>query len=68
MKKLNVLIVEDSKPILALHKNLVTKAGFNPITAETLEQVKLFEPRFPEFFCSIIDYSLPDAPNCEAIA
>lgn len=67
MKKLNVLIVEDSKPILALHKNLVTKAGFNPITAETLEEVKLLEPRFPEFFCSIIDYSLPDAPNGEAI-
>jgi diguanylate cyclase (GGDEF)-like protein len=68
MKKFNVLIVEDSKPILALHKNLVTRAGFNPITAETLEQVKLLEPRFPEFFCAIIDYSLPDAPNGEAIA
>lgn len=67
MKKLNVLIVEDSKPILQLHKHLVSKAGFNPITAETFADVKALEHMFPDLFCAIIDYSLPDAPNGEAI-
>ncbi|MDU0113820.1 diguanylate cyclase [Psychrosphaera aquimarina] len=67
MKKLNVLIVEDSKPILQIHKHLVTKAGFNPVTAETFAEVKALEHMFPDLFCAIIDYSLPDAPNGEAI-
>jgi len=67
MNKLNVLIVEDSKPILQIHKHLVTNAGFNPVTAETFAEVKALEHMFPDFFCAIIDYSLPDAPNGEAI-
>lgn len=68
MKKHNVLIVEDSKPILHIHKHLVTQAGFNPITAETLADVKSLNALFPELFCAIIDYNLPDAPNGEAIS
>jgi len=68
MKKLNVLIVEDNKVILQLHKNLVIKAGFNPITAETFADVKALEHTFSEIFCAIIDYSLPDAPNGEVIS
>jgi diguanylate cyclase (GGDEF)-like protein len=67
MKKLNVLIVEDNKVILQLHKNLVSKAGFTPITAETFADVKALEHLFPDIFCAIIDYSLPDAPNGEVI-
>ena len=68
MKKLNVLIVEDNKVILQLHKNLVASAGFNPITAETFADVKALEHMFSDIFCAIIDYSLPDAPNGEVIS
>lgn len=67
MSKSKILIVEDSKPILQIHKHLVSKAGFEPVTAETLEQVKQFEGQFEQFFCAIIDFSLPDAPSGEAI-
>ena len=67
-QKLNVLIVEDNKVILRLHENSVSKAGFHPITAETFAEVKALEHMYPDFFCAIIDYSLPDAPNGEAIS
>ena len=67
MKNLNVLIVEDNKVILELHKNLVSKAGFTPVTAETFADVKALEHLFPDIFCAIIDYSLPDAPNGEVV-
>lgn len=65
MKK--ILIVEDSRPILQLHIYLVKRAGFEPVTAKTLEEVKAFESQLDDFFCAIIDYSLPDAPDGEAI-
>lgn len=63
-----VLIVEDSKPILQLHIHLVKKAGFEPVTAETLAEVEALENELGSFFCAIIDYSLPDAPRGEAIS
>lgn len=66
MKK--ILIVEDSLPIIQLHKFLVKKAGFEPVIAETLAEVKELAPQLKEFFCAIIDYSLPDAPEGEAIS
>lgn len=65
MKK--ILIVEDSKPILNLHRYLVKKAGFEPVMAETFAEVKALAENFDEYFCAIIDYSLPDAPDGEAI-
>lgn len=67
MKKQKILIVEDSKPILMIHQHLVKNAGFEPVTAETLAEVKALKDQFSEFFCAIIDYSLPDAPRGEAI-
>ena len=66
MKK--ILIVEDSLPIIKLHTFLVKKAGFEPVTAETLAEVHAMEDQLDEFFCAIIDYSLPDAPEGEAIS
>ena len=68
MTKQKILIVEDSKPILQIHTHLVKKAGFEPITAETLSEVHALKDQLPEFFLAIIDYSLPDAPNGEAIS
>ncbi|MUH72758.1 diguanylate cyclase [Psychrosphaera haliotis] len=65
MKK--VLIVEDSLPIVALHKNIAIKAGLEPVIAMTFSEVKALSSQFDDFFCAIIDYSLPDAPNGEAI-
>lgn len=65
MKK--VLIVEDSLPIVALHKNIAIKAGLEPVIAMTFNEVKTLSSQFDDFFCAIIDYSLPDAPNGEAI-
>lgn len=67
MFKNKVLIVEDSKPILQIHSHLVKKAGLIPVTAETLAEVESYKEMFNEFFCAIIDYSLPDANNGEAI-
>ncbi len=67
MNKQKVLIVEDSKPILQIHTHLVKQAGFDPVTAETLAEVKALEGQFDQFFCAIIDFSLPDAANGEAI-
>ncbi|NVK24426.1 MAG: diguanylate cyclase [Gammaproteobacteria bacterium] len=68
MNKQKILIVEDSKPILQIHTHLVRKAGFEPVTAETLAQVYALKDQLPKFFLAIIDYSLPDAPNGEAIS
>lgn len=62
-----VLVVEDSLPIVALHKNIVHKSGMEPVVATTFAEVKALKSRFNEFYCAIIDYSLPDAPNGEAI-
>ena len=62
-----ILIVEDSLPILQLHQFLVNKAGFEAVTATTLAEVKSLEEDFSDFFCAIIDYGLPDAPDGEAI-
>ena len=68
MTKSKILIVEDSKPILQIHTHLVKKAGFEPVPTETLAEVKALEAKVDEFFCAIIDFSLPDAPNGEAIS
>lgn len=62
-----ILIVEDSLPIIQLHSYLVKKAGFEPVTAATFAEVKNLDIDLNEFFCAIIDYSLPDAPDGEAI-
>ena len=68
METKKILIVEDSLPIIKLHTFLVKKAGFEPVTAETLAEVHAMEDQLDEFFCAIIDYSLPDAPEGEAIS
>lgn len=67
MNKDKILIVEDSKPILQIHKHLVQKAGFEPVLAETFAEVQALEGQFDQFFCAIIDFSLPDASQGEAI-
>lgn len=67
MTKTKILIVEDSKPILQIHTHLVQKAGFEPVQAETFAEVKALEDQFDQFFCAIIDFSLPDASQGEAI-
>lgn len=67
MTKNKILIVEDSKPILQIHKHLVQKAGFEPVLAETFAEVQALEGQFDQFFCAIIDFSLPDASHGEAI-
>ena len=67
MTKSKILIVEDSKPILQIHTHLVKKAGFEPVQAETFAEVKALEGQFDQFFCAIIDFSLPDAAHGEAI-
>ena len=62
-----ILIVEDSLPIIALHKSIAIKAGLDPVVATTFAEVKQLSSEFDEFFCAVIDYSLPDAQNGEAI-
>lgn len=62
-----ILIVEDSLPIIQLHTYLVKKTGFEPVVVMTFEALKALEDDLSTFFCAIIDYSLPDAENGEAI-
>lgn len=65
MKK--ILIVEDSLPIIQLHSFVVKKAGYEPVVAKTYAELQALELDLSELFCAIIDYSLPDAPEGEAI-
>ena len=62
-----MLIVEDSLPIVAIHRSIATKSGLVPVVAKTLADVKALDEELDSFFCAVIDFSLPDAPNGEAI-
>ena len=64
-----VLIVEDNKTSMSLMRKLITKAKLRPICTSSLVEAKhIFSSSAPEeYLCAVIDFSLPDAPNGEAI-
>lgn len=63
----NLLVVEDSKPIASVIKQIGESLDFNVVMASTLAEVENILNSDMEFFAATIDYSLPDAPDGEAI-
>lgn len=62
-----ILVVEDSKPIAQVHKHIAQRVGLRAVVANTHEETQAILNQSKDFFCAIVDYSLPDAVNGEAI-
>ena len=64
-----VLVIEDSRMAMNIVVKLIEKAGLEAVPAQSLTEAKhLFSHSIPEaFLCAIVDYSLPDAANGQAI-
>jgi len=62
-----LLVVEDSKPIATVIKQIAKALKYEVTIATTLAQVEEILQGDTEFFAATIDYSLPDAANGEAI-
>ncbi|SMY31657.1 GGDEF domain-containing response regulator [Photobacterium andalusiense] len=62
-----VLVVEDSRTFRHYLKNQLQQAGFEAVFATTQRQAQTLLIQPHTFFCAILDYCLPDAPNGEVI-
>ncbi len=69
MKSKTVLLVDDSTVSINVLKHMVIRAGLTPVIAHCKQDaVVLCETSANQnFFCALVDYHLPDAPNGEAI-
>lgn len=67
MKK--ILVVDDHKATLQLLCHQVQEAGFEAVAVESHSQVKavLQDASYDEYLCAVVDFSLPDALDGEAI-
>lgn len=63
-----LLVVEDSKPIATVIKQIAQSLSYDVIIATSLAQVKEILSVDTDFFAATIDFSLPDATDGEAIA
>jgi diguanylate cyclase (GGDEF)-like protein len=64
----NLLVVEDSKPIASVIRQIGKALGYKVTVAGTLAEVERILQGNTDFFAATIDYSLPDAFDGEAIA
>lgn len=62
-----LLVVEDSRPIATVIKQIVESLGFEVTIAQTLAETETILQKSNDFFAATIDYALPDAPDGEAI-
>lgn len=62
-----VLIVEDNKAFLKHVMHQLSLSGFECIPAYTFEKARELIESGETFFCSVLDYCLPDAPKGEII-
>ncbi len=62
-----LLVVEDSKPIATVIKQIASSLNFEVTIASTLAEVESILQGDSDFFAATIDYSLPDALDGEAI-
>ncbi|MEW6983868.1 diguanylate cyclase [Colwelliaceae bacterium 6471] len=62
-----LLVVEDSKPIATVIKQIARSLNYQVTIATSLAEVEKILQGDSEFFAATIDYSLPDASNGEAI-
>ncbi len=65
--KKKILVVEDSKPIAQVHRHIAQRVGLQACLAFSLAETKELLEQPQDYFCAIVDYSLPDAPSGEAI-
>lgn len=61
-----ILIVEDTPTIARVQKHIAQKIGYQADVAESLAQTKELISKH-SYFCAVVDFVLPDAPNGEAI-
>ncbi len=62
-----LLIIEDSKPIAKIHRHIAKRIGLQATVAYSYAETEQVLNDSQDFFCAVIDYSLPDALNGEAI-
>ena len=62
-----LLVVEDSKPIATVIKQIAQSLHFEVVVVGTLAQVEEVLSRDTDFFAATVDYGLPDALDGEAI-
>lgn len=66
MQAAKTLIIEDNKTIATVQKHIAQKAGFDAeIATDLSEAIEAVSNN--DYFCAIVDYNLPDAPDGEAI-
>ncbi len=63
-----LLVVEDSKPIATVIKQIAQSLKFEVVVASTLAEVEEILSNDTNFFAATIDYALPDALDGQAIA
>ena len=63
-----LLVVEDSKPIATVIKQIAQSLNYDVVVATTLAQVEEILSGDTDFFAATVDYALPDALDGEAIA
>ncbi|MAD90638.1 MAG: diguanylate cyclase response regulator [Pseudoalteromonas sp.] len=61
-----ILIIEDTPTIARVQKHIAVSAGYEADIAESLAQTKELLAN-NTYFCAVVDFILPDAPNGEAI-
>lgn len=62
-----LLVVEDSKPIARIIKQIALSLNYEVTLATTLNELEAILKENNDFFAATIDYSLPDAMDGEAI-
>jgi len=63
-----LLVVEDSKPIATVIKQIARSLKYEVVIVKTLAEVEQLLSADSDFFAATIDYALPDALDGEAIA
>jgi len=63
-----LLVVEDSKPIATVIKQIARSLKYDVVVATSLAEVEELLATDNDFFAATIDYALPDALDGEAIA
>jgi diguanylate cyclase (GGDEF)-like protein len=64
---MKLLVVEDSKPIARVIRQIGEALNYEVTVATTLAEVENILQGNNDFFAATIDFALPDAPNGEAI-
>ena len=63
-----LLVVEDSKPIATVIKQIARSLNYEVVIVKSLAEVEQLLSTDSDFFAATIDYALPDALDGEAIA